>query len=237
MYTGTWSRVYLKQVFKLTTVAALLVLTGSILNGQSGRRVKRPSTVTPVPSSVVTAPETSQESKAEEKPDPSKIAIVVTSHNESGIIPMDRARSIVSSFTQRLRDNKSTAVTEGKARTYGDAQTQAEANKSAYFVWLNLQPDTYDSSSPNRGAINYDDIVVQYTVFSPVTGRVKTQGRVYYQRAQSQRTRTLGIPGTSNGRNYPTQSPRMPVEYTLERAGREAADRVLEALKDVVPES
>jgi pyruvate/2-oxoglutarate dehydrogenase complex dihydrolipoamide acyltransferase (E2) component len=195
-------------------------------HGQSGRRLPREPKAPPAPAAAPPKVE-----PAETTPAVAKLGLLVTSRVERGIVSADRARAIMYSFAERLKAERGIAVKDGSASGYEGARSIAEAGKEGYVVWLNLIPDMYDSGSPYAGAINYDDIIVQYTVFAPGTGQKKAEGRVYYQSYQ-QRSRTLGRPNVGGQPLPPT---RIPVEYTPERAGRETAERVLKSIKNLIP--
>jgi hypothetical protein len=165
------------------------------------------------------------------KPESSKLKVLFTPRFESGIVSASTARAILASFSDRLKEEQAIEVKEGSATSSTAARTIAEAGKDGYVIWLNLIPDTYDSNSRYGGDINYDDVIVKYTVFTPGSGKEKVDGRLYYQ-APRRRTRSGGLPGTGS---QPVSPSRFPVEYTPERAGRETASRILDSLKEILP--
>jgi hypothetical protein len=202
---------------------ALAVLSCVTVSAQSGRKAPRPSSVpaTPVPSEQPTpAPSETRQAAP-------RIAVLVTSHLEMGVVSTSSARAILYAFEERLKENGALAVKEGMASTYSDARKLAEAGKDGYVVWLSLSPDNNDPSSPYSGSNYYDNLIIQYTVLAPVTAKRKGEGRVYYEGGQ--RTRTLGVP------RQPLPSSRGGAQYSPERAGRETAERVLRALRDAGP--
>jgi hypothetical protein len=208
----------------------LCVLPAGVL-AQSGRRRDRPSpSATPLP---VPGTETPKIESAPQKPESSKLKVLVTSRFESGIVSASSARAILASFSTRLKEEQVLEVKEGSATSSTAARTIAEAGKEGYVVWLNLIPDTYDSNSRYGGDINYDDIIVKYTVFTPGSGKETVDGRLFYQ-APRRRNRSSSLPGIGG---QPLPPSRFPVEYTPERAGRETASRVLDSLKEILPQS
>jgi len=100
----------------------------------------------------------------------------------------------------------------------GEAVKRAKAEKEAYVVWLNLRAD---SMNANSGA-SYQDLYLEYVVFTPQTGKVATSGRTY----QRSIGRVIGVPQTSSAA----------VEYALKEAGRAAAERILDAMRSRISE-
>jgi hypothetical protein len=215
---------------KVALLLVLCLVPGGVL-AQSGRRRERPSpaaTPSPVPGTESPKVEPSQQ-----KPESSKLKVLVTSRFESGIVSASSARAILASFSARLKEEDLLEVKEGSATSTSGARTIAEAGKEGYVIWLNLIPDTYDSNSRYGGEINYDDIIVKYTVYAPGSGKVSVDGRLFYQ-APRRRNRSSSLPGIGG---QPQPPSRFPVEYTTERAGRETASRILDSLKEVLPRS
>jgi hypothetical protein len=94
-----------------------------------------------------------------------------------------------------------------------EAIDKAKKGEEAYVVWLEMSVDNVNSASVG--------IILNYTVFSPQTGKVKTFGHVYLDRAQVGTGNVgIGLP--------PSASRRLPLEYQLKQGGREVADRVME---------
>ena len=91
-----------------------------------------------------------------------------------------------------------------------DAIRKAKAEKEGYVVWIQLEVDTMGSNTGNNG--NLDNIVVEYTVFAPITAKVAMSGRAYQRRKG-----TILGPGTSSvyGDRY------------LNQAAQDAADKIL----------
>lgn len=98
---------------------------------------------------------------------------------------------------------------------------RAKSEKEAYVVWLQLRTD----SMSNRQTADYNEIFIEYWVFAPTTAKVKTSGRTH--QAASGRGGVVVIPRTRT--SLPTS------ELLLKQAAREAAERILAAMRDVVP--
>jgi len=217
-----------QNVSSLFRIALLMALSlaFSVALAQSGRRAAKPSK-TPPPDTTVEEPKAE---KPAPKSDIGKFAILITSRAERAV-STSSARTILYSFSERLKEEKQLAVKDGSASSPSNAKSIAVAGNDGYVIWLDLMPDTYDSNSRYGGATNYDDIVIQYYVYTPVTGKIRVQGHMYYQ-APRRRTSGGGLPGIGS---QPLPPSRFPVEYTPERAGRETASRILDSLKEVMP--
>jgi hypothetical protein len=96
-----------------------------------------------------------------------------------------------------------------------EAIDRAKKETETYVVLLEVDADSLNSSG-GLGRVNAEDVQVSYTIFSPVTGKVKDSGRVYVRPSRS----ILGgrVP-TSRG-----------VDSQLYEAGRETAARVMSVL-------
>ena len=98
-----------------------------------------------------------------------------------------------------------------------DAVRRAKAEKEDYVVWLQIESDVLDAGKQQKDGP--DELYVRYTIFEPVTGKVRQSGRTHQQIYKTGR----GGVSTST-RNSPVYS-----EYALKQAAREAAARILEA--------
>lgn len=102
-----------------------------------------------------------------------------------------------------------------KDKSRKDASDYAKASKDTYVVLIQLDQEV-DNGSANvlvTGG-NPRTLVVNYVVFTPGTGKVKTSGRAYQ--------------GTNGGPRLPNSQ--AAAEYELRRCGHDVADRVLASL-------
>lgn len=204
--------------FVLISLCALFVLTAaSFAEGQSGRRIpKKPSSPDPLPPAQSDPPINQSEPK-DEKP---KIPILVVKYlpymNNSDI-----AGSIVmEGFLERMQASNAVKIRPGKDMNRKEASDYAKSSPDTYVVLIQLD---VDSAYSNRDSIGYVDpraLYVDYVVFAPGTGKSKSAGHVYQRR------------GSIGGTPLPAPVPRTTAgaEYSLRNAGRETADRVLDAL-------
>lgn len=128
----------------------------------------------------------------------------------------DRAQTIFLKFVERLSEPSTMKVTSLGVLKREAVVKRAQAEMTAYVVWLELETDNVQEG---RVIINSPDLVIKYSVFAPRTGQVKTKGKVYYQ--------TMGGPKIRRGGQWPSGTP---IKITAEAAGIEAAERVLDWL-------
>jgi hypothetical protein len=107
------------------------------------------------------------------------------------------------------------AVGRGMDRV--DAVRRAKAEKEDYVVWLQIESDVIDSGKQQKNGP--DELYVRYTIFEPVTAKVRQSGRTHQQ---IYKTGRVGV--STPNKNSPVYS-----EYALKQAAREAAERILEA--------
>jgi hypothetical protein len=192
----------------LISVAMVLLISAA---GQSGRRARKPATEpAPTPAATPTI------AKPVEKPKPSLTVIVgmdtpdfyMTSNSPN-------PSSLLLSVVDRLEAHPLVRVASARAHmTRGDAVGRAKAEKEAFIVYVKLA-----NLSMMRGSSDNTQFAVQYWVFTPTTAKVKTSGQTYLH---AYRNRGVIL------------NPRVPGLYgdpQLQQAGREAADRILDAFK------
>lgn len=180
---------------------------------QSGRRapVRQP---TP-PGQAAPAPETnpSPTPAATEAP-VAKTGFLVAAQIKTKDVP-DRAQKIFISFVQRLNQSSGATATAIGHLKRDEAIKRARAETESYVIWLELSADKLQEGTLVLWSA---DLIVKYSVFEPATGRVKTNGKVFYQPAEGARARSS---------SWPTGPPK---KMTPEAAGEEAADLVLDWL-------
>jgi hypothetical protein len=116
---------------------------------------------------------------------------------------------------EELKQSRAVRVSSGKDLNRKEAGDHAKASKDTYVVLIQLESEMGDPGSVIEP--NLRSLYVSYIVFTPGTGKIKTQGRVF----QGQGRGPLGLPVPNTTASS---------EYELRRCGREAADRVLDAL-------
>ncbi|MGI9165277.1 MAG: hypothetical protein ACR2G5_02635 [Pyrinomonadaceae bacterium] len=212
------SRLLRIQAASLAAIAvfAIVAFCAGTLTAQSGRRVpKSKSAPPPEPQSVPA------ETKPAEKAKPTLSLIVGINRDLSFLnIPSYFSDSVLRACVDRLDDYPSVEVDVApRDVNRGEAAKRAKAEKEAYVVWLNLRED----SMSDGGRSNFSDIYIQYVVFTPQTAKVATSGQTYQQSFRS--GGVIGLPRTSGAAS----------EYALKQAAREAAERILAAIKSHTP--
>lgn len=128
-------------------------------------------------------------------------------------IPFYMSDTVWMGFVERFNKASSVVIAGNKGMNRKEASDRAKKATESPVVLLNLSTQ---SAGGNMGQVNFEDVVVNFTLFSPGTGKISEQGRVYIQRSRN----ILGqrLPTGRNG------------ESQLREAGRETADRVLSLL-------
>jgi len=211
---------------------ALLILFGTLALAQSGRAPKPTTPPSPVPQPEATVKPT--EAKPHEMPGLSLIATRnVPSANLAIWTGMAYRR-----FLERLSESPRLRITQEKEMNRKEAGDLAKTRTDEYVVWIQLEVDVKmngtlesDSERASITTINPGCLLISYIVFMPGRGKVKNQGRVYQEEYPSVCTGTASRPSPLPS----DREPRHPVEYTLRKAAREAADRVMTDLGVPVP--
>jgi hypothetical protein len=128
-------------------------------------------------------------------------------------LPFYMSDTVWSGFIERFNKGSWVVNAGDKNMNRKEASDRAKKATESPVVLLHLSTQT---AGGNMGQVNYEDLVVNFIIYSPGTGKVSEQGRVYIRRNQS----VLGqrLPTGRNG------------ESQLKDAGRETADRVLALL-------
>ena len=203
----------------LASLGVFWILTISVSAvGQSGRRLpdwSEKKTSPPPAASEPAPPPTTR---------PEKTPLVVTSHladivSGSTILTNEVSDAII----QRLNEAKVFSVTREQEMNRKEASDRAKGMADGYVVWFQLETGMDQVGGMGAG---YDSqLYVSYIIYRPATGKVLSQGHVYQ--------RAYGSPG---GGPLPSPTGGTQIEYRLRRAGRETAERVLQALgKPPVP--
>jgi len=201
--------------------AALLVwlliflIAAPLSHAQSGRRPpKQPTSPDPLPPKNEEPPI----KPPSEQPSGPKIPVKVVWQLSNIGSSSYYSRAVQEACLERL--SKSSSVSPGAA---GDEMNRkqaidmAKSSSDTYVVWFELEVDPqYDRGG--MGSVPPQYLTVRFELYTPGTGKTKTGGNVY-QRPQGPGGLPLPVPG--NGGN---------AGYTLAYAGREMADRVLDAL-------
>jgi hypothetical protein len=196
---------YLKSVVLFACVFGC----AAVLQAQSGRRAKAPSTPTP------TAPAVSEPKTVDKKPTPKlQLLVGIADVDAFAQIPFYVTDTVLDSCVRRLAQASEVMVTSARRMNRAGAVKQAKAAPGLYVVFLEV--DSNYASSGRQQQTTTEDLFIRYTIFEPETAKVKQSGLV-----RQSTYRQLGVPRTSRGYS----------DYSLKKAAYEAADRILEAFQ------
>jgi hypothetical protein len=214
----------------------ILVLSTDLAQAQSGRRGQAP----PPPAQPVIEPSTpKQTAKPPEADSPAPIPekepevlarLLVTVDDNKFDNLGNLANVVVSTCSERLRQASALSVAKEKPLNRKEASDKAKAEEQHHVVWLHLQVDQFNNSRN----VNLQDFQVEYIVFSPKDGKIKTQGKVYLRPYQPKvGIGGIGVPLPIPVPNSPVGVPGQssPLQHSLEQAGVETADRIMQAFK------
>jgi hypothetical protein len=197
------SNLQLKLPVLIAVLLSLICLSAA--HGQSGRRTPKPKTVvTPAPEAEPTPAPKKQTSE------PTLTFILGIDQNDGfSNVTLNTLSGVRRNLGQRLAESDGIRVEiSQRSMSRGDAVKQAKAEKDSYMVWVQVKNDTMRTAqNENQNAY------IEYTVFAPGSGKVETSGSSYPQNRSKDilGRRTTDIDG----------------DYFLNRAAREAAERIL----------
>ena len=201
----------------------VIFLVSSFAEAQSGRRPPKRTESEGVQKPTEPEPSTKQEEK---KPEKERTPVmIVRSSSMFGVYYA--ADYVVEGCAARLKQSPTLQVEKHpNDMNRKQASDAAKVSTNRYVVFLEMSSDRGRYNPNSTGREYNEDIVVDYTVFTPGTGKVKTSGRVYQMRPR----------GNVGGVGVPLPVPNGPatVEYSLKQAGRDVADRVLDSLTAIV---
>ena len=207
----------------LVFCVGIILLISSFAEAQSGRRPPKRTESEGVQKSTEPEPTTKQEAKPEKEQTP---VMIVKSNSSYGVYYADEY--VVEGCAARLKQSSALQVqkhpNEMNRKEAGDA---AKVSANRYVVFLEMSSDRMRYNRDRMGREYIEDAVIDYTVFTPGTGKIKTSGRVYQMRPRG------GVGGV--GVPLPVPSGPATVEYTLKQAGRDVADRIIDSLTVITP--
>jgi hypothetical protein len=198
---------------------AIILLTSGFAEAQSGRRPPKKTESEGVQRSSETVPEIKPEAKQPEKERTPVLIVKANSYFNTFYV----ADYIVEGCAARLKQAASLQIAKStKDMNRKEASDAAMAPTIRYVVFLDITSERMRYGRQTRGQDQIDDVVIDYTIFSPGTGKVKSSGRVYQMRPRS----------TVGGVGVPLPVPNGPAaaEQSLRQAGRDVADRVISSL-------
>ena len=186
----------------LALLSFALFVCASVAQGQSGRRPPQPS-----PPAIPQKEETTDSSDSEDTSVPKIKVLIGRQPTSRRLLSED---TIYAAFVERLNKQKRIeAVPIGDLKKRDQAIKRARAETDRFVVLLQLEIDNYQEGTI---VLNSPDLEIKYLVFSPVTGKEKYKGKVYFQAIGGARARKDAWP------NGP------PIKITPEAAAIAAAD-------------
>ena len=196
--------------YRLLTTAAVLALCVLTVQAQSGRRHTKPEPAAPVP--TPTPEPTPTPKKAEEKSE--LVFFIGADRNDSySTFPFTYYDAVVRGCADRLRAGSSADIdVSNQSVNRGDAIKKAKADTKTYVILLTLKFDTM--------ARSYDDMILEFVVFTPGTAKVAVTGRSYMNANRA--GPIIAQPRGSTSALYR--------EQMLRVAGEDAGNRILKSL-------
>ncbi|HKG98672.1 MAG TPA: hypothetical protein VKA97_12695 [Pyrinomonadaceae bacterium] len=190
------------------TIVLLIALCALSVQAQSGRRKTQPAPAAPIPTPT---PEPTPVPKKDDKTD-LLFFVGVSRFSSYGSYPFSYYDAVLQGCAERLRAGSSASVdVTDKDLSRGEAIKKAKSEAKSYVVLLSLSFDTL--------ARSYDDLILEFVVFTPGTAKVVTSGRSY------QNANRKGPVIVPNGRTSGLYR-----EQMLRQAGEDAGSRILKAL-------
>ncbi len=198
---------FIRSCLNISLSVSFVLTVCCLGQAQSGRRAPKP-----LSPPTITSPSKESEPPPSPKPAP-KQQTLIAGMETSLDIPLYMSDAVWNGFVERFNKASSVVISGDKNMNRKEASDRAKKATETSVVLLHLSTQAVGG---NMGQVNYEDLVVNFTLFSPGTGKVSEQGHVYIRRSRS----VLGqrLPTSRNG------------ESQLKEAGRETADRVLSLL-------
>ncbi len=197
-------------------LACLLCIAGS---AQSGRRQAPPPAAPPVPTPTPEPP------KVVHTPPPPQ-PVLVTNYAPLAInLTSNDTDIMMGTFVQRLRASTALKTETAKSMSRDAARKLAKTEEARLVIWLQLQTSGAGGASVSVQRPYPEDLYIQYVIFEPGTGAIRSSGNVYLRTV-----RTLPGGRTNTG-CYPT---RYGLDGALIVGALETAERVFGALS--IPE-
>ncbi|MBD0369211.1 MAG: hypothetical protein ICV60_00035 [Pyrinomonadaceae bacterium] len=216
------------NISSLLVVASLLVfLAAQHAEAQSGRRApKVASPSAPATPASQSQPEPSPAAPAKQPTQPQISLLLLNNISQDIYLAIPSPERVQRWVAKRLRDASALAVMEGESVSRKDAINRAKAAKEGFIIFLEFDRIGLNTTIPGSARPNYEDMRINYSVFSPVTGKAKTSGVVYLNQSTN-----ISVIGIGRGRGIPSCYPGgNRDDYILIQASLEVANRIINAL-------
>lgn len=210
----------------LIAASLLLFLAAGSLQAQSGRRAPKP--ISPAPPQPTPQPQPPP-AQAKTPVQPQTSVVVLGDISQNIYMSVPSPERISRWVAKRLRDASALAVAEGDSVSRKEAVDRAKASKDGFVVFLQFDQIGFNTTMPGSARPNYDDMRINYTILSPVTGKTKSSGVVYL-------TSRSSIIGIGRGQGIPICYPVVTRDdFILVEASLEVAGRIMNALGVTAP--
>lgn len=199
---------------------SLALVCAANASAQSGRRVQKSAT----PETPAPTPEPSPTPNPSSKKEEGVVTFLVGVDRYHGFsqVPFSYYDSVAQACAGRLDDQPAVRIAFAqKDMTRNDAIRAAKAEKEAYVVWLQLQVESV-YGDPSR-VEDLNKIFLEYVVFAPTTAKQVAFGHTY--QTGNRKGPVVLNPSGTGGSNVDLS------ERRLRDAAREAAERILKAMK------
>ena len=208
------SHVPARRALLLVCACALLAMGCMSAAAQSGRR---PPPRRPDPPPATPAPAPSPAPAEDARP---KTRISISKDVLNVNFPHAVARHLVDECLARFRDVPLFAATAARDLRRSEAIDMAKEGTETHVLWLEFTSDAVSDDRAGMGSPDLRNLVVRYVLYTPGTGEVATQGRIYfYADSRTQSGRVLIPYGTRRGTGLP-----------IDEAGRKIAEIVMDKL-------
>jgi len=198
--------------YRFLTAAVLLICCVLTAQAQSGRRQVKPEPAAPVPTPT---PEPTPAPKKADKDSDLLFSLGADRSDSFSNLPFSYYDAALEGCAERLRAGSSAGVdVSHQSVTRGDAIKKAKSSSNTYVVLLKL---TFDSM-----ARSYDDLSLEFVVFTPGTAKVAISGRTFMNAG---RAGPVIVGPTSRGSTGALYR-----EQLLKKAGEDAGNRIIKSL-------
>lgn len=220
-----FKRARFNKLFLFWLIACVLFSVSSIyVKAQSGRRVPNP------PPSVKTepTPDPSPTPKPKEDIKPEYSMIVVSSVRISPSSTFRNPENTYSWVLERLRISSNLEVMYGGESNMKKANEMAKGSANSYVLLVELSEDSFASPTMGNTTITQGAFWIDFTLYSPTTGKSKLRGRADL--------RPELLRGTLGNRGRRACFPLMTNnDYLLLEASYEVAERAMNGINLIVP--
>ena len=179
-------------------------------HAQSGRKHAKTAPAEPVPTPT---PEPTPTPKKAEKDSGLMFYVGADRSDAFSNIPLSYHDAAIQGCVDRLRGSSASVDVNNRSLSRGEAIKKAKSETGSYVVLLTLKLATMAQTS--------DDLVLEFIVFAPGTGKIVTSGNSYTKGIRSGPV-VVGTGRTSTSGLY--------LEKIIELAGEDAGNRILKAL-------